>query len=154
MIWDRVQLIIFFIQETVLSILYIFQTQIYLRKRSPLLETTSNTHSPFRSNGQTQVNPHYQKSVLWQLIYANALIIVLDITLLGIQCAHMFNLQGAFKPCVYGIKLKVEFVILNRLINMIHPPASGWMPLTSGPKSVVTSGSISQNARMRINSDS
>lgn len=154
MIWDRVQLIIFFIQETALGILYIFQTQVYLRKRSPLLGATSTTHSAFHSNDQLQITPHYQKSVLWQLIYANALIIALDITLLGIQCANMLQLQGAFKPCVYGMKLKIEFVILNRLINMIQPPSGGWMPLTSVSKSAVTSGGISQHTRMHTHSDS
>lgn len=45
---------------------------------------------------------------------------MLDIALLGIQYASLFYLQGAFKPCVYGIKLKVEFVILNRLIKSLE----------------------------------
>lgn len=63
--------------------------------------------------------------MLWQLVYANALIIALDITLLGIQCADLFYLQGAIKPCVYGIKLKIEFVILNRLINTVRQPGGG-----------------------------
>jgi hypothetical protein len=47
----------------------------------------------------------------------NLLVIVLDIALLGIQYAGFFQLQGAFKPCVYGIKLKVEFLVLNSLIK-------------------------------------
>lgn len=62
--------------------------------------------------------------MLWQLIWANTLIIALDVTLLGIQCANLFHLQGAFKPCVYGIKLKLEFVILNRLINTVRQGSS------------------------------
>lgn len=48
------------------------------------------------------------------------LVIALDIVLLGIQYANLFYLQGAFKPCVYGIKLKVEFVILNRLTKSVR----------------------------------
>lgn len=63
--------------------------------------------------------------MLYQLIYTNLLIIALDIALLGIQCAGLFFLQGAFKPCVYGIKLKVEFVILNRLIDGIQSRGNG-----------------------------
>jgi hypothetical protein len=57
--------------------------------------------------------------MLHHLIYINILIICLDITLLGIQYASLFYLQGAFKPAVYSIKLKLEFVILNRLIKTI-----------------------------------
>lgn len=58
--------------------------------------------------------------MLHQLIYTNLLVIALDIALLGIRYANMFYLQGAFKPCVYGVKLKVEFVILNRLIKSVR----------------------------------
>lgn len=47
------------------------------------------------------------------------LIILLDVTLLGIQNASLFYLAGAFKPAVYGAKLKLEFVILNRLIKTL-----------------------------------
>jgi hypothetical protein len=57
--------------------------------------------------------------MLHHLIYINLLIISLDITLLGIQYASLFYLQGAFKPAIYGVKLKLEFVILNRLIKSI-----------------------------------
>lgn len=58
--------------------------------------------------------------MLYQLIYTNFAIITLDIALLGIQYADLFYLQGAFKPCVYGIKLKMEFVILNRLVKSVQ----------------------------------
>lgn len=37
----------------------------------------------------------------------------------GRQYANLFYLQGAFKPAIYGVKLKLEFVILNRLIKTI-----------------------------------
>ncbi|KAG5961392.1 hypothetical protein E4U57_007445 [Claviceps arundinis] len=119
LIWDRIQLVVYFVQETSLSILYIFQTRKYLRGRSPLRDSIFSAPSERRSQSADQ------KSVLWQLIYANTLIIALDIALLGIQCADLFHLQGAFKPCVYGMKLKIEFVILNRLIDMIQQPLGG-----------------------------
>lgn len=124
---------VFFVQETSLSILYILQTRKYLSKRSPLIEHTWSTSSAVRGATREQVSE--QRAVLWQLIYVNLLIIALDITLLGIQSAGMFQLQGAFKPCVYGIKLKVEFVILNRLRDLIRKPASGGICLGCGPDS-------------------
>lgn len=52
------------------------------------------------------------------LIATNLLIIALDIALLGIQYAGMFYLGGAFKPAVYGVKLRIEFSILNKLVSM------------------------------------
>jgi hypothetical protein len=59
------------------------------------------------------------KSMLHHLIYINLLIISLDITLLGIQYASLFYLQGSFKPAIYAVKLKLEFVILNQLIKSL-----------------------------------
>ncbi|KAJ6790419.1 hypothetical protein PWT90_07662 [Aphanocladium album] len=120
LVWDRVQLVVFFVQETALSILYIFQTRKYLKGRAPLRQRAWSTPSTVNGGRQTS----QESAVLWQLIWANTLIIALDIALLGIQCANLFHLQGAFKPCVYGIKLKLEFVILNRLINTVRQSSS------------------------------
>ncbi|RDW93021.1 uncharacterized protein DSM5745_00343 [Aspergillus mulundensis] len=147
--WDRVQLVVFFVQETALSIMYIFKTRKFLRGRSTLrwsipepnaLHTIPSTSGlPIPTHAQhSHSHPHHtlsasqamkneEKAVLWQLIYANTLIIALDVTLLGIQSAgpRLFHLQGAFKPCVYGIKLKLEFVILNKLRDIATRPVGG-----------------------------
>ncbi|XWX01269.1 hypothetical protein V2A60_009295 [Cordyceps javanica] len=126
LVWDRVQLVVYFVQETALSVLYIFQTRKYLKGRAPLRQRAWST--PSTAGAAPGPGPSRQTSqesaVLWQLIWANTVIIALDITLLGIQCADLFHLQGAFKPCVYGVKLKLEFVILNRLISTVRQPSS------------------------------
>lgn len=138
------QLVVFFVQETALSILYIFQTRKFLRGRAALQEQSWSSPSGLNSGERTQSKE--QKAVLWQLIFANTLIIALDITLLGIQCANLFHLQGAFKTCVYGIKLKLEFIILNRLISTIRQPASG-VYLSHEPEHSAPSGSGNRDAR-------
>lgn len=145
-IWDRLQLIVFFVQETALSILYIYQARKFLRDSSLLHKSYSSssaltaTPSPsaFGLGGGNHKHNHKDSNrsrdhhspdtthqVLHHLIYTNLLIIALDATLLGIQCADLFYLQGAFKPCVYGVKLKVEFVILNRLIKSLRSHSYG-----------------------------
>ncbi|KAI0398548.1 integral membrane protein [Xylariaceae sp. FL0594] len=114
-VWDRLQTTVFFAQETALSILYIWQTRKYLADLSPLLNSSTSSigsTSAKAKSGKT-------KTMLHHLIYINVLIICLDVTLLGIQYASLFYLQGAFKPAVYAIKLKLEFVILNRLIKTV-----------------------------------
>ncbi|OAA36317.1 integral membrane protein [Beauveria brongniartii RCEF 3172] len=75
------------------------------------LSSTANNDEP---------PPKERSPVLRHLIYVNILIIVLDIILLGIQCADLFYLQAALKPCIYGLKLKAEFAILNRLIGILQ----------------------------------
>ena len=124
----------FFVQETSLSILYIWKARTFLRDSSLLHKppSASSVLSPREEappgpgpssisvSASTSSSARDTKEVLRHLIYTNVLIIALDSALLGIQCAGLFYLQGAFKPCVYGIKLKVEFVILNRLIKSIR----------------------------------
>lgn len=118
MTWDRVQLTVYFAQETALSMLYIWQARKYLRSSSLLSQphvdsTSANSNTPARAGSET-------KQVLSHLVFANILVIALDIALLGVQYAGLFYLQGAFKPCVYGVKLKVEFAILNRLVETVR----------------------------------
>ncbi|EGX89748.1 hypothetical protein CCM_08000 [Cordyceps militaris CM01] len=115
--WDRTQLIIYFVQETALSILYLFQTYQHLKDTLPLQQTFWSLSSS-STRGDSKSKERF--SVLRHLAYANILIIILDITLLAVQCANLFYLQAALKPCVYGIKLKIEFAILNRLIRLVQ----------------------------------
>ncbi|KAL3463509.1 hypothetical protein BJX64DRAFT_276399 [Aspergillus heterothallicus] len=116
LLWGRAELAVFFIQETALSMIYIIKIKTYLRDRSPLHQLTNN-------NPDNLVEK--ETSILRQLVWVNVLIIALDIALLAIHGAGLFHLQGAMKPCVYGIKLKVEFVILNRLRDGVRRLASG-----------------------------
>ncbi|KAI2472839.1 hypothetical protein F4781DRAFT_291695 [Annulohypoxylon bovei var. microspora] len=134
-IWDRLQTTIFFVQETTLSILYIWQTRKYLRDLAPLLKTPR----PSSDSIVTIARIEKKKNLLHHLIYTNILIICLDITLLGIQNANLFYLAGAFKPAVYGVKLKLEFVILNRLIKSL--PGHHGSTMRSHDGLVVGSGS-------------
>lgn len=103
-IWDRVQVGIFFVEETTISILYVIETRRRLRNMPTLGDGDHNTVG----------------NVMRHLIYANLLVICLDISVLGICYSNHFYIQGAYKPCVYGLKLRVEFSILNRLISSLQ----------------------------------
>lgn len=100
---------VFFVQETSMNAVYIWQAR-------QLLHSSSILSSPGSSR---------QNMVLYHLILSNLLVILLDAALLGIQFASFFNLQGSFKPLVYGIKLKVEFAILNRLVQSVRRERKG-----------------------------
>lgn len=95
---------IFFIQETSMNAVYIW-------KARKMLHSSSILSSPGASKNVL---------VLHHLVFSNLLVIALDAVLLGIQFASFFHLQGSFKPLVYGIKLKVEFAILNRLVQSVQ----------------------------------
>ncbi|KAF2801261.1 uncharacterized protein BDZ99DRAFT_577720 [Mytilinidion resinicola] len=106
-VWDKVQVTIFFVQETIISILYIIETRRVLENRATLGETDKSV-----------------RNVMHHLIYTNILVVCLDIALLGLSYSHFFYVQSAFKPCVYGVKLRVEFSILNRLVQSVRGGSS------------------------------
>lgn len=103
LIWDRIQVSIFFVQETIISVLYIVETRRVLRNRSTLGEDDKTI-----------------RTVMHHLIYTNLLVVFLDVSLLGMSYSNFFYVQAAYKPCVYGVKLRVEFSILNRLVQTLR----------------------------------
>lgn len=143
-VWDRLQTTAFFVQETSLNILYIWQTHKFLRSTRLLREPTAHVSAASQSGTAAD-----RITLLYQLIYINMFVIALDVALLVIQYTFVFYLQGAFKPCVYGVKLKVEFVILNRLIDSLQARGTGQRAYRSGGLTT-TSGDESAESRKKV----
>ncbi|RAK96057.1 uncharacterized protein BO80DRAFT_429424 [Aspergillus ibericus CBS 121593] len=95
---ERIQLVWFCVQELLLSGIYIRETVKMLRMDSGGLS----------------------RSVLVQLLLVNILIIILDLSVVAIQYAGYFTFQVTFKALVYSIKLKLEYVILGRLVDVAY----------------------------------
>jgi hypothetical protein len=98
-IYERVEMTMFSIQEFIISGLYIYETRKLLKPGAV-----------FRKKRSREVMRH--------LIYVNVLIVCLDITLLALEYANLFMIQGVYKAMVYGIKLRLEFSILNQLLKI------------------------------------
>lgn len=98
-IYEKLQLSVFFIQEVIISGLYVWETS----KRLKLEKSLGNTKT---------------RAVLNHLIYVNILVVFLDISILGLEFANLYDIQTAWKPLVYSVKLKLEFSILNRLVEL------------------------------------
>jgi hypothetical protein len=98
-IYEKVQVTIFFIQELVISGLYIGQTVKILRPEGNIRGKAS-------------------REVMTHLIYVNAIIVFLDLTILGLEYSGLYDIQTAYKALVYSVKLKLEFSILNRLVDL------------------------------------
>jgi hypothetical protein len=97
-IYERVQVTIFFIQEVTISGLYI-----------------SETVKLLRPGGNIQLKR--ARRVMSNLIFVNIIIIMLDITILALEYLGLYNIQTSYKAFAYSIKLKLEFSILNRLVE-------------------------------------
>jgi hypothetical protein len=98
-VWARVQLTGFFVQEVIISTIFIVQT---IR----LLQSYPN-----RSQKRVMM--------MYQLLVMNAGIIVMDISLLGLEYTNHFIIQTVLKTFLYTVKLKFEFTVLSRLISFV-----------------------------------
>ncbi|EXJ59339.1 uncharacterized protein A1O5_12220 [Cladophialophora psammophila CBS 110553] len=102
-VMEKVQMCGFFLQEVVLSSIYIIEAIRILR---------------------SSVQMH-TKRLMYQLLAINVLIITLDLGLLGLECASLYILETITKPAFYSIKLKLEFAILGKLVDFVggrNPP--------------------------------
>lgn len=99
-IYERIQVSIFFVQEVIISGIYVQQTMKMLR-----------------SQGRVRASA---KKVMTHLIMVNVLIVILDISMLAFEFAGLYSFQVSYKAAVYSVKLKMEFAILNRLVDMVQ----------------------------------
>jgi hypothetical protein len=60
------------------------------------------------------------KRVIWQLFTINVIIIAMDIALLVLEYRNLRVLEQAFKVVIYSIKLKLEFAILGKLVELVQ----------------------------------
>ncbi|KAH8667524.1 hypothetical protein BGZ60DRAFT_505769 [Tricladium varicosporioides] len=98
-IYEKVQVTIFFLQELIISVLYIVQTLRILRPEGNIRGKAS-------------------RRLMGHLIYVNVIIVLLDITILGLEYSGLYDIQTTYKGLVYSVKLKLEFSILNRLVEL------------------------------------
>lgn len=98
-IFEKIQLSVFFVQELIISGLYVWETTNRLRLEKSI------------GNSRT-------RKIMNHLIWVNVLVVLLDITILALEFTNLFEIQTAWKPLVYSIKLKLEFSILNQLVSL------------------------------------
>ena len=96
-IMEKIQMCGFFCQEIILSSIYIVETVKILRN---------------------SLQPNTRKT-MQQLVGINAIIIVMDLGLLGLEAASLYILETLVKGVIYSIKLKLEFAILGKLVNFV-----------------------------------
>ncbi|KAL2816579.1 hypothetical protein BDW59DRAFT_177320 [Aspergillus cavernicola] len=101
-IYERVQVVIFFIQELIISGLYMYEMG-----------------RQFYVGGQlNEMHGEAGRRLMRHLIYMNIIVILLDAAILGLQFSGRYASQTAAKGFIYSVKLKLEFNILNRLVDL------------------------------------
>lgn len=109
-VYERVQVTLFFVQEGIISALYIRETVALMRAR--------RYGGMSREKGGT-------RWLMTHLIVVNIIVIMLDVGIVALEFSSLYDLQTAYKALVYSIKLKLEFSILNRLVELTKGGTSG-----------------------------
>ena len=103
-VMEKVQMTGFTIQECIISGFYVWETTKIL----------SN------STGYQQQQKRDNEHIMWQLIGINIAIVVMDLGLLGTEYASEYAIQICLKGAVYSVKLKLEFAVLGKLVDLIR----------------------------------
>ncbi|KAH8698708.1 hypothetical protein BGW36DRAFT_339963 [Talaromyces proteolyticus] len=94
---ERVQIMVFTIQEVILSTLYVYGTV---------------------KMAQESFNTHVRKTIVF-LIVIQAVAILLDVLIITLDYADYYILKSFIHSFVYAVKLQLEFVILNEFREVI-----------------------------------
>jgi hypothetical protein len=101
-IMEKVQLTGFTIQEGLLSTLYVIETVKLLRL------------------GADAATRPDSRSIMYELIGINCAIMAMDMLLLSLEYANLYAVQITLKGFIYSLKLKLEFAVLGRLVDLIQ----------------------------------
>lgn len=108
---ERLQVTWFCVQEFLISFLYIHET-IKLLQLSP--------------------NDTRRKTIMYDLIAINVLIILMDVAIVAVEFLGLYYLQVLLKSAIYSIKLKLEFAVLGKLTEIVETSHSDFFGSGSG----------------------
>jgi hypothetical protein len=106
-VYERVQVTVFFVQESLISILYMYETCMLM----------------YSGGSFTEGHGEAGRRLLLHLICVNITVILLDIAILVLQFTGRYASQTAAKGLIYSVKLKLEYDILNRLVELTRRPS-------------------------------
>lgn len=104
-IWEKVQLTVFFVQEIIISTIFIVATTKMMR--------FNPTRTKRRSN------------IMYQLLLINFVLILMDVSLLVLEYMGLFITQTVLKCFFYTVKLKLEIAVLSRLSSFARTAYEG-----------------------------
>jgi len=116
----------FFVQETILSVIYIKETLRLLRLSESVQQQYDVVSLDNANTTDTHTTPLKSASVrktMYQLLAINILIIIMDLALLATEFANLYLIETTLKGVVYSVKLKLEFAVLGKLVQLVRDRA-------------------------------
>ncbi|ORY58034.1 uncharacterized protein BCR38DRAFT_312850, partial [Pseudomassariella vexata] len=102
-VFEKIQVTLFFIQESIISGLYLWKSFSFLGFQEYHERTAAEV-----------------KGILQYLIFVNIVVILLDISVLVLEFLGLYLVQVTCKVFAYSVKLKLEVSILNRLVDFVN----------------------------------
>ncbi len=121
-IMEKIQMGGFFLQELMLSGIYIFETVKLLKLSESVQDHVAmldDDNEMIHSNGGLLRRQNVRKT-MYQLLAINVIIITMDLALLGVELANLYLIETTLKGVVYSIKLKLEYAVLGKLVQLIR----------------------------------
>lgn len=116
-IMEKIQMVIFFVQEVILS-------GIYIREAIRLLKLSETVQNDVQGHDNVPEHAHLRnanvRKTMYQLLAINVIIISMDLALLGVEFANLYLIETTLKGVVYSIKLKLEFAVLGKLVQIVR----------------------------------
>jgi len=120
-IMEKIQMVGFFVQEVILSAIYIREA-VRLLKLSEAVEGDGRSFDD--GSGHHHLRNANVRKTMYQLLAINVIIITMDLALLGVEFANLYLIETTLKGVVYSIKLKLEFAVLGRLVQFVRNRAN------------------------------
>ncbi|KAJ4388195.1 hypothetical protein N0V93_008802 [Gnomoniopsis smithogilvyi] len=115
-IFERVNIASFFVQETILSGLYLWKSRDLLSVYVVQNRQSTTASRNFRANFSIPI----VRSILSQLIIVNIIVLCIDSTIVVLEYSGLYQLQLGYKIFAYSVKLQCEIATLNRLIEFAN----------------------------------
>ena len=138
-IMEKIQMVGFFLQELVLSVIYIRETIRLLHLGESVQDDVGSV-----DEGTVQLRSASARKTMYQILAINVIIIIMDLALLGVEFANLYLIETTLKGVVYSIKLKLEFAVLGKLVQIVKVRTSSnnspRNPNCSGERCVTSTG--------------
>lgn len=109
---EKIQMTAYSIQELIISGIYVCEVIRYNRIVTASFSTAEAYHQQHQKQHASTLR------TIWELFIINVIIITMDIALLTLEYCNFRVLQQSFKGLAYSFKLKMEFAILGKLVDM------------------------------------
>ena len=93
-----------------------------------------------------------KRKIMWQLVAMNVLLLTIDLILVLMEYLNLYEIEATFKTLVYSVKLKVEFAVLTKVVNLFTNRGDN-SKIASGRSGVRTNNTNHENDLVTVDAE-